>query len=38
MSDIRCSECKKHLFFTDETRLGAIGAIAQHKGFIYKKE
>lgn len=35
MTDIYCNECKKYLFSTDKSG-GAVGAIAQSKGFIYK--
>ena len=34
--DINCDECKKKLFSTNETRMGAVGFEAQKKGFIYK--
>lgn len=33
---VRCNECGKFLFRTREKSPGAIGCIAQEKGFIYK--
>lgn len=35
-TEVRCDECDKLLFNTKETRKGAVGVIAQQKGYIYK--
>lgn len=36
MAEVKCDECGKFLFITKQNSLGAIGAEAQHKGFVYK--
>ena len=36
MTEVKCNECGKLLFITKQNSLGAIGAEAQHKGFVYK--
>lgn len=35
--EVKCNECNKFLFeIEDGTNLGYIGAVCQHKGFVYK--